>query len=53
MIGIILIFVIQSILLIKSYFGYILNQKTLNLASMQHSKSRFLNKINDLKFPDF
>lgn len=33
MIGIILIFVIQSILLIKSYFGYILNQKTLNSAS--------------------
>jgi hypothetical protein len=28
-----LIFVTQSILLIKSYFGYILNQKTVNLAS--------------------
>ena len=33
MIGIILIFVIQSILLIKSYFGYIPNQKTLNSTS--------------------
>lgn len=28
-----LIFVTQSILLIKNYFGYILNQKTVNLAS--------------------
>jgi hypothetical protein len=33
MIGIILIIVIQSILLIKSYFGCNLNQKTLNSAS--------------------